>query len=337
MVTRPVRPATQIQTIVGLRPEGGRRAASHLAEVADSAVAHDHRRGAQLCRRAGAGGWARRSATRCSSRSAASSRSPRRQDADAPKAPAIEGAYQLGRGEARSGRTVEALLAAYRIGARASWRDMSGAAVEAGVDAGQLAKLRRAGLRLHRRAVGGLGRRAHRRAGEQRPRPAAQPRAAGAGPAHRRARRRGRRRCRAGRLGAARRADRAGAARVAGLARRHRPRPGHAPAERRRPGAAGGPCLAARARHRLGRCASYAAPCAARHRRGRRPRSALAGGSCVLPSRPAVRGPRPRRARRLRRAPRLAGAGRRRDPPGPTCARGCSHPSPTCAPRPPRS
>jgi hypothetical protein len=63
-----------------------------------------------------------------------------RQDADAPKAPAIEGAYQLGRGEARSGRTVEALLAAYRIGARASWRDMSGVAVEAGVDSGQLAK-----------------------------------------------------------------------------------------------------------------------------------------------------------------------------------------------------
>ncbi|WP_307861875.1 helix-turn-helix domain-containing protein [Nocardioides sp. SYSU D00065] len=63
-----------------------------------------------------------------------------RQDAEAPKAPAIEGAYQLGRGEARSGRTVDALLAAYRVGARASWRDMADAAVEAGVDAGQLAR-----------------------------------------------------------------------------------------------------------------------------------------------------------------------------------------------------
>ena len=59
---------------------------------------------------------------------------------DAPRAPAIEGAYQLGRGEARSGRTVEALLAAYRVGARTSWRDMADAAVDAGIDAGQLAR-----------------------------------------------------------------------------------------------------------------------------------------------------------------------------------------------------
>ena len=46
-------------------------------------------------------------------------------DAGTPMAPALEGAYQLGRGEARSGRSAEALLAAYRIGARVSWRDMS--------------------------------------------------------------------------------------------------------------------------------------------------------------------------------------------------------------------
>ncbi|MFC0222537.1 helix-turn-helix domain-containing protein [Nocardioides zeicaulis] len=57
-----------------------------------------------------------------------------------PKAPAIEGAYQLGRGEARSGRTVEALLAAYRVGARVSWRDMADAAVAAGIGAEQLAR-----------------------------------------------------------------------------------------------------------------------------------------------------------------------------------------------------
>jgi hypothetical protein len=63
-----------------------------------------------------------------------------RLDAEAPRAPAIEGAYQLGRGEARQGRTVEALLAAYRIGARSSWRHMSDVAVEAGVAAGQLAR-----------------------------------------------------------------------------------------------------------------------------------------------------------------------------------------------------
>jgi hypothetical protein len=50
-----------------------------------------------------------------------------------PAAPAVEGAYQLGRGEARSGRTTDALLAAYRIGARVSWREMSTVAVRNGV------------------------------------------------------------------------------------------------------------------------------------------------------------------------------------------------------------
>ncbi|WP_435748085.1 PucR family transcriptional regulator, partial [Nocardioides sp. SYSU DS0663] len=53
-------------------------------------------------------------------------------------APAVEGAYQLGRGEARSGRTTDALLAAYRIGARVSWREMSTRAVATGVDPGTL-------------------------------------------------------------------------------------------------------------------------------------------------------------------------------------------------------
>ena len=57
-----------------------------------------------------------------------------------PMAPALEGAYQIGRGEARSGRTMEALLAAYRIGARVSWRDMSRTAVDSGIDAGQLSR-----------------------------------------------------------------------------------------------------------------------------------------------------------------------------------------------------
>jgi hypothetical protein len=57
-----------------------------------------------------------------------------------PMAPALEGAYQIGRGEARSGRTMEALLAAYRIGARVSWRDMSRTAVDSGIDAAQLSR-----------------------------------------------------------------------------------------------------------------------------------------------------------------------------------------------------
>src|SRR6478735_7708746 len=56
-------------------------------------------------------------------------------DPGTPTAPAVEGAYQLGRGEARSGRSTEALLAAYRIGARVAWRDMSKTAVDAGVEA----------------------------------------------------------------------------------------------------------------------------------------------------------------------------------------------------------
>ncbi|ABL83979.1 MULTISPECIES: helix-turn-helix domain-containing protein [unclassified Nocardioides] len=54
-------------------------------------------------------------------------------DRSTPAAPAVEGAYQLGRGEARSGRTTDALLAAYRIGARVSWREMSTVAVRNGV------------------------------------------------------------------------------------------------------------------------------------------------------------------------------------------------------------
>src|SRR6476659_8617010 len=59
----------------------------------------------------------------------------RTQDLRTPTAPAVEGSYQLGRGEARSGRTTDALLAAFRIGARVSWREMSTTAVANGVPA----------------------------------------------------------------------------------------------------------------------------------------------------------------------------------------------------------
>ncbi|MGY2083466.1 PucR family transcriptional regulator [Blastococcus sp. SYSU DS0539] len=54
-------------------------------------------------------------------------------DAGTPGGPVVEAAYALGRGEARSGRSMDALLAAYRVGARVSWRDMSAAAVGAGL------------------------------------------------------------------------------------------------------------------------------------------------------------------------------------------------------------
>ena len=61
-------------------------------------------------------------------------------DASRPIDPAIEGAYALGRGEARTGRSMDALLAAYRVGARVAWRHLSATAVAAGMPAGSLAR-----------------------------------------------------------------------------------------------------------------------------------------------------------------------------------------------------
>ncbi|MET0415422.1 MAG: helix-turn-helix domain-containing protein [Actinoplanes sp.] len=60
-------------------------------------------------------------------------------DPGAPLGPALEGAYALGRGEARSGRSLDALLAAYRVGARVSWRELSGISVRAGQPASTIA------------------------------------------------------------------------------------------------------------------------------------------------------------------------------------------------------
>ena len=64
------------------------------------------------------------------------------QDADpsTPLQPAIEGAYALGRGEARSGRAMDALLGAYRVGARVAWRELSGAVVGMGLPATTVAR-----------------------------------------------------------------------------------------------------------------------------------------------------------------------------------------------------
>jgi hypothetical protein len=61
-------------------------------------------------------------------------------DAGTPIQPALDGAYALGRGEARSGRSMDALLGAYRVGARVAWRHLSTSAVAAGLSAGQLAR-----------------------------------------------------------------------------------------------------------------------------------------------------------------------------------------------------
>jgi len=61
-------------------------------------------------------------------------------DPSRPVAPALEGAYALGRGEARSGRSMDALLAAYRVGARVAWRHMSDTAVAAGLTVASVAR-----------------------------------------------------------------------------------------------------------------------------------------------------------------------------------------------------
>ncbi len=50
-------------------------------------------------------------------------------DASEPIAPSTSAAYELGRGEARSGRSMDALQAAYRVGARVCWRGLSREAV----------------------------------------------------------------------------------------------------------------------------------------------------------------------------------------------------------------
>ncbi|WP_229855947.1 PucR family transcriptional regulator [Nocardioides flavus (ex Wang et al. 2016)] len=139
MDERPVRPGTQMQTIVGLDPTVADALRSRLAEVADRAVlAIIDEVPSYAGALTGRMGEVIRNAVQLALGGFLTLAT--RQGAEAPRAPAIEGAYQLGRGEARSGRTVEALLAAYRVGARTSWRDMADAAVEAGIDAGQLAR-----------------------------------------------------------------------------------------------------------------------------------------------------------------------------------------------------
>jgi PucR C-terminal helix-turn-helix domain len=54
-------------------------------------------------------------------------------DSGPPLSPALEGAYELGRGEVRQGRSMDALLSAYRVGARVAWRELSETAVDGGL------------------------------------------------------------------------------------------------------------------------------------------------------------------------------------------------------------
>ncbi|MDO5628001.1 MAG: helix-turn-helix domain-containing protein [Mobilicoccus sp.] len=62
----------------------------------------------------------------------------RNANAARPVVQSTSAAYDLGRGEARSGRSMDALLAAYRIGARVSWRGLSRVAAEAGLSAADM-------------------------------------------------------------------------------------------------------------------------------------------------------------------------------------------------------
>ncbi|MFD7659242.1 PucR family transcriptional regulator [Actinosynnema sp. NPDC059797] len=52
---------------------------------------------------------------------------------------ATEAAYELGRGEVRDGRSMDALLSAYRVGARVAWRGLAAGAVSSGLPAAGLA------------------------------------------------------------------------------------------------------------------------------------------------------------------------------------------------------
>lgn len=61
-------------------------------------------------------------------------------DPSPPLAPALAGAYELGRGEARTGRSMDALLSAYRVGARVAWRELSATAVAGGLGAATMAR-----------------------------------------------------------------------------------------------------------------------------------------------------------------------------------------------------
>lgn len=62
-------------------------------------------------------------------------------DAAVPLAASTSAAYDLGRGEARSGRSMDALQAAYRVGARVCWRGISAVAADCGMGAKEVASL----------------------------------------------------------------------------------------------------------------------------------------------------------------------------------------------------
>ncbi|WP_219994395.1 PucR family transcriptional regulator [Actinokineospora spheciospongiae] len=60
--------------------------------------------------------------------------------ASTPMVPSLDGAYELGVGEARSGRSMDALQAAYRVGARIAWRELSTIATSGDLSPGGMAR-----------------------------------------------------------------------------------------------------------------------------------------------------------------------------------------------------
>lgn len=114
-----------------LREVAGHTIDAIMAEVPAYAGALSGRMGANIenAVQMALGGFLRRAA-----------RGPRDQkDGATAQSPALEGAYNLGRGEARNGRSADALLAAYRVGARVAWRELSATAVSQRVPAETLA------------------------------------------------------------------------------------------------------------------------------------------------------------------------------------------------------
>ena len=52
-----------------------------------------------------------------------------------------DAAYALGQGEARAGRSIDALTAAYGVGARTAWQDLGAGAIDAGMSSTEVARL----------------------------------------------------------------------------------------------------------------------------------------------------------------------------------------------------
>ena len=98
-------------------------------------------------------------------------------DPDAGREPGREVYVQLGRGEQRQGRTLDSLLAAYRIGARVAWRRIAAAGRRADLDGRAAGAAGGGDLRLHRRALSRLGRGLRRGPGRGRGRAPPPPRA----------------------------------------------------------------------------------------------------------------------------------------------------------------